>query len=213
MNPVLFKFVILGTNHAVIFSFILLALLFLPPIAIWMKSYVLDRNYKNPAEFRKIKAHARGRRRWSILCILLILFFSFTLTILKDIHERGPVLSPAEELISEEFELKIPVEQVDDGNLHRFEYQSVNGIDMRFIIIKKSQTAFGIGLDACEICGSTGYYQRKDTVVCKRCDVVMNTSTIGLPGGCNPIPFEYQVKDGFIVIQKSTLDAIDRNFK
>lgn len=213
MHPLLFKWVILGTNYSNTFIFLMLAILFFPPIAIWIRSYVLDQNYKNPAQFRKIKAYARSRRRWSALSLVLILFFSFSLTVLKEINEREPVLSPAEELIMEDTRLKIPVEQVNDGHLHRFEYESAGGKHMRFIIIKKSQTAFGIGLDACEICGPTGYYERNDGVVCKRCDVVMNTSTIGLPGGCNPIPFAYEVADGFIVIQKAELDKIEKNFK
>lgn len=38
-----------------------------------------------------------------------------------------------------------------------------------------------------------GYYERNDDVVCKRCDVVMNKSTIGFKGGCNPVPFEYEI--------------------
>ena len=45
---------------------------------------------------------------------------------------------------------------------------------MRFLVVKKpAGNAYGLGLDACEICGIAGYYERGDEdVVCRRCDVV-----------------------------------------
>ena len=67
--------------------------------------------------------------------------------------------------------------------------QQLVEIIVRFIVVKKPKGgSYGIGLDACDICGLAGYYERNDEVVCKRCDVVMNKSTIGFKGGCNPVP-------------------------
>ena len=34
----------------------------------------------------------------------------------------------------------------------------------------------------------------------------MNKSTIGFKGGCNPVPFEYEIKDKKIYIDKATLE-------
>ena len=84
---------------------------------------------------------------------------------------------------------------------------------MRFIIVQKSETSFGVGLDACDICGATGYYERNDEIVCKLCDVVMNRSTIGFKGGCNPVPLNYQIKDNQIVIETVDLDAEQKRFE
>ena len=50
-------------------------------------------------------------------------------------------------------------------------------------------------------------------MVCKRCDVVMNTNTIGLAGGCNPIPLEFRVSGGYIVIPMEALIAGEKEFK
>ena len=95
----------------------------------------------------------------------------------------------------------------------RYAYKSQNGINMRFIIIKKSIGSYGVGLDACEICGPSGYFMRSNEVVCKLCDVVMNKGTIGFKGGCNPIPFAYVVHDKKIKIDPRTLDELDYVFK
>lgn len=46
-----------------------------------------------------------------------------------------------------------------------------DGHDIRFIVVKKpNSTVYGVGLDACQICGVAGYYaKRKNDIVCKRC--------------------------------------------
>ena len=85
---------------------------------------------------------------------------------------------------------------------------------IRFIIIKKpNSSSYGIGLDACDICGETGYFERNGQVVCKLCDVVMNINTIGFKGGCNPKVIDYSIKDGQIIVPKSTLLEHESDFK
>ena len=115
-------------------------------------------------------------------------------------------------------EVRIPVSQVEDYNLHAFEMNRSGSPNkaprVRWIVIRKpNSAAYGVGLDACDVCGSAGYYQRGDTVVCKRCDVVMNTNTIGLAGGCNPIPLAFRVEGGCVVIAMEDLMAGEKEFK
>ena len=90
---------------------------------------------------------------------------------------------------------------------------SENKISMRFIAIKKSEGAYGIGLDACDICGPSGYFERNGDVICKLCDVVMNKATIGFPGGCNPVPLPYILHDGKIKIKVEDLEKESYRFK
>ena len=105
----------------------------------------------------------------------------------------------------------VSFDKVSDGMLHRYGYTAEDGTVIRFIIIQKpNSTAYGIGLDACEICGETGYYQRGDMVVCNLCDVVMNINTIGFKGGCNPIVIDYSIADGNIIVPiEGLLEHID----
>jgi uncharacterized membrane protein len=84
---------------------------------------------------------------------------------------------------------------------------------VRFIVIKKNETSFGVGLDACDICGPTGYYERKDEVICMLCDVVMNKNTIGFKGGCNPVPLAFTIREGSLVVRCEDLDNERGRFK
>ena len=90
-------------------------------------------------------------------------------------------------------------------------YTTQGGVGVRVIAIKKpGANAYGVGLDACDICGTTGYYERDGQVVCSKCDVVMNINTIGFKGGCNPIVIDYEMKDGYILIPVEALAAYEK---
>jgi uncharacterized membrane protein len=136
-----------------------------------------------------------------------------SLTALKAYTERGVVLSPAEPMTIAGEEITIPIERVEDGHLHRFAYTAQDNIEVRFIVIRKNEIAYGVGLDACDICGPTGYYERKNEVICRLCDVVMNISTIGFKGGCNPVPLAYRLSGGNMVIAIEDLENERGRFK
>ena len=177
-----------------------------------------DEPYRNPAEHRKNKARWRNRRRWSI-CLIVCLVFSFaTITVVKDYVFRGPEIAESEQCDIRDDGMYISLDQISDGHLHRFTYETTagyktstgyetqGGVGVRVIAIKKpNSSAYGVGLDACDICGTTGYYERDGQVVCSKCDVVMNINTIGFKGGCNPIVIDYKIQDGYIFIAKETL--------
>ena len=133
---------------------------------------------------------------------------------LEPITTRVVSLSPVEEAQEKDGSICVSFEQVEDGHLHRFAYVSPSGIQIRFIVIKKpDSSSYGIGLDACDICGETGYYEKDGQVVCKLCDVVMNISTIGFKGGCNPIVIPYEIKDGEIKVPIDGLMEHEQIFK
>ena len=123
------------------------------------------------------------------------------ITWFKSIVTRAVDLAPIEECKISGHDMVVPFEQVGDGHLHRFAYTTEDNVQIRFIIIKKpNSSSYGIGLDACDICGETGYYEKDGQVVCKLCDVVMNINTIGFKGGCNPIVIPYTIENGSIVV-------------
>lgn len=186
--------------------YILISLLIMFSIYIIVKNWKLVGEFPNNALRRKKKAGLRRNRRWAKFTIFISAFAVFTLTYLNYIDTKPVELSPPESYQEEGENIIIPLNTVDDGHLHRFILKGKQGHDIRFLVVKKPQgSAYGLGLDACEICGVAGYFERDDQVVCKRCDVVMNKATIGFKGGCNPIPFDYEIKDGKIIIKKSVL--------
>ena len=188
--------VILFTIIACVFSLLLL-----------VDSRKVVGTFKNNALLRLEKARLKNNKHWLTSLIFFSILSVFSITIIHS-HITKPVeLTPPQPYQEEGNLIVIPLTDVEDGHLHRFSYIATGGHNVRFIIVKKPKGgSYGVGLDACDICGLAGYYERNDEVVCKRCDVVMNKSTIGFKGGCNPVPFEYEIKDKKIFIDKATLE-------
>ena len=167
----------------------------------------------NPAIRRKQRAEHKRMFRYAACIFLCLGIFVLTITEIRAYANREVEISPPLETAAVDGKILLPIETVNDGNLHRFQYRTPGGTAIRYIVIKKSESAYGVGLDACDICGPTGYYQRKDQVVCKLCDVVMNISTIGFPGGCNPVPLPFSISQGKMVILTKDLDAEQQRFR
>lgn len=200
--------------HVNLFIFIFMAIVLLITIVLYIKSKTTSLVGSNPAQIRKIKAQLRTDRRTSLLLMAGIAMTAYTVTRARYIFEKGVELTPAEPVsANKEGLIVIPLTQVNDGNLHRYGFQASDGTLIRFIVIKKSENAYGVGFDACDICGASGYYQRGNQVVCILCDVVMNIATIGFSGGCNPVPLKYEIIDGNMVIRTAHLEAEKTRFK
>jgi len=200
-------------NNSAVFLFVILAISLALPLLSIVNSFHSTESYRNPAEHRKIRAILRFRRRWSVLVIAGYCLSLVLVTVVKAQAERGVELSPAEPMTILGSEIIIPIEKVEDGHLHRYNYTAAENIEMRFIVIRKNEVAYGVGLDACDICGPTGYYERKDGVVCRLCDVVMNKSTIGFKGGCNPVPLAYTMRGGSMVVLTDDLEKEKGRFQ
>lgn len=210
----LFKIVKFTSNHGSVFTFIILLLAALLPLFMFVKTAKITEPYENPAQLRKLKANRRSIRRWSATVLLSFFIAVMNMTAVKAYANRPVELSPTEECEVRGDNVYVSFEQVEDGHLHRFAYTTEKGKAVRFIIIKKpNSSAYGVGLDACDICGETGYFERNGQIVCKLCDVVMNINTIGFKGGCNPKVIDYSIENGHIVIPTYTLIEHEGDFK
>jgi uncharacterized membrane protein len=208
-----FRFLVQVINHNVVFLYLLMGISAVLPVMLFIRSLRITESWRNPAEHRKLRALKRSLRRRSAAAVSGCLAAVLALTVVKGYAERGVTLSPAEPINIQAGEIVIPIERIEDGHLHRYNYTAGENIEMRFIVIRKNEAAYGVGLDACDICGPTGYYERRDGVVCRLCDVVMNTSTIGFKGGCNPVPLAYTMRAGNMIIQTADLEAERTRFK
>ena len=210
----LFQIIKFTTNNSDLFIYGAIAAVILLALILWLRSMHVSEPYENPAQHRRIRAKWRDSRRWAAALLACCVLEVLNLTAFDSILNREVELSPAEEFVLRDGNIYVSLAQVEDGHLHRFAYMTANGVETRFIVVKKpNSSAYGIGLDACDICGETGYYERDGQVVCKLCDVVMNINTIGFKGGCNPIPIEYSVSDGSIIVPVSTLEAHEKDFR
>ncbi len=214
LTDFIFKLIIFEDNHLFLFTYIQLAIAVMLVVYVIATHLKVKEKFKNNALLRKAKAYNIRSRRVSYVLLLTSILAVFTLSYLNYIDTKEVELAEPQEYQVEDNKIVIPLSDVNDGALHRFSYKTPNGYDVRFLVVKKpAGNAYGVGLDACEICGVAGYFERGEDVVCKRCDVVMNKNTIGFKGGCNPIPFPYVIENKKIYIDKADLEAEEEIFK
>ena len=198
-SQALFKFAAASNNHSAYYTYIAFAVILVIAAFLYIKSRTANEPYRTPAEHRKQRALWRSSRRYSVTavcCLVMAVLCSTWFVKLNtvQIHEapvEDPIVMKSGSGADET--LVVPVDAVIDGHMHRFGYE-VDGHLVRFIIVLKQEgtTNYGVGLDACDICGEAGYFENKDgQIVCKKCNVVMNRTTIGMKGGCNPIIIDY----------------------
>lgn len=155
---------------------------------------------------RKAASSARAERRWNVLAWSAALVFMVLISADYIYARNARALSPAVQVEASNGVVELPVSQVADGMLHRYEVATPDG-GVRFFAIRRPDGSIAVNLDACQICGPLGYYQRGNMLYCRNCDAPINVSSLGAVGGCNPIPLRYQQVGSNIRILISTLAA------
>lgn len=211
-NAAVFSMVLWIQYNEATTQIVLASLVALPGLIAWLTTGKAPAG-ANPAQVRLHKAATISRRELAGLAVVGSLAVLATLTKGKEISERVPELSPIEPSTIDGASVLVARELVADGHLHRFAYESSEGIEVRFLVIKKNDVSFGTGLDACEICGDSGYYEQDEKVICRECDVVMNIQTIGFKGGCNPIPIAYEQEPQNLRFSVAELESHAHIFK
>jgi high-affinity iron transporter len=166
----------------------------------------------SPAERRKAVWSARRERLW-MASVYASSFVFIVLVTAEFIYTKSvSALSPATEVTFISGKVSIPLTQVQDGDLHRFAAQE-GGTTVRFWLYQKPDGKIATVLDACEICGAVGFYRGPNGVVCKNCAAPINPQSVGMPGGCNPVPLKAQVTADAVVIQEADIAAKSRMFQ
>ncbi|MBR4539650.1 MAG: DUF2318 domain-containing protein [Clostridia bacterium] len=203
-------------NFSMLFIWVMAGIACLLAVLLFRQGTIIKEPYDNPAQHRKLKARNRHWRRVAAGVLVCVALCTVIMTVVRTNDTKQVELSAPEAYTvdQEAGVILVPMEAVSDGHLHRFEYKTEKNINVRWIVVKKPGSAsFGVGLDACEVCGNAGYFERSGQIICKRCDVVMNINTIGFKGGCNPIPLAYEVKDGNLVFKLSDIIAGEKEFR
>ncbi len=203
-----------ASTNIFLFSALIAGLTALIPIRLFVDHIHVTQPYDNKAQLRRHRFNNRKLRRLAVKSVACIAVFMVSMTAVKAYATRKIELSPPESYSVTEGSIVIDLNNVNDGHLHRFEYTTQNKIAVRWIVVKKPNSgAYGVGLDACDVCGNAGYYERGSQVVCKRCDVVMNINTIGFKGGCNPIPLAYTIENGKMIFRLEDIIAGETEFR
>jgi FTR1 family protein len=185
---------------------------------IWLgKSAYLTRTVgaTSAAENRLLEARARRVRvsRYSavasVLSVLVVVGIVYA-------RELMPKEVPPPESASLQGEMVVvPLVKLDDGKLHRFGFPT-GGLLVRFLAIRTSDGKYRTALDACEICGPVGYIQEGEQLLCLNCMAEINPFTVGVPGGCNPIPLQAEISSTQLrvhlaLLEKMAFYFVDKN--
>ncbi len=164
------------------------------------------------AVLRKAVWSARRERFWMLASCSAATLFILTLTA-EFIYARSAAeLSPAVPLEAVQGQVRIPVATVNDGELHRFAVQA-DGVSLRMIVIRRPDQSLATALDACELCGNQGYRQSGLNVVCKNCSSAIFIPSIGVRGGCNPVPLTSRVEGDQLIVESRDLVPGGRYFR
>ena len=158
----------------------------------------------NPAQRRMREYEFRRQRRWSfaaaILCVAVVISFAG-----EYVYGRvAAAPSPAKTLVAQDSLVRIPLSELTDSSLH-FYTAEVNGTVIRFLVIHKQSGDYATALDACQICGTAGYRQEGQNVICRNCGASIYIPSIGQSGGCNPISVKSRVAGGEVIVDLSAL--------
>jgi high-affinity iron transporter len=158
----------------------------------------------NSADRRMREWEFRRQKRWSfaaaILCVAVVLSFAA-----EYVYARA-VTAPvhAKSLVAQNGQVYVPLSELTDSSLH-FYTADVNGNVIRFVVIHKQNGDFATALDACQICGTAGYRQEGQNVICRNCGAAIYIPSIGESGGCNPIAVKSRVEGGQVIVDVSAL--------
>ncbi|HXP16117.1 MAG TPA: Fe-S-containing protein [Terriglobales bacterium] len=166
----------------------------------------------SPAERRKAQWSARRERLWMVSVYASSFLFILMVTAEFIYAKSVSALSPATEVTFVNGAVSIPLTQVSDGDLHRFEAREA-GTAIRFWLYQKPDGKVATVFDACTICGPVGFFKGPNGVVCKNCAAPINGQSVGTSGGCNPVPLKAEQTVDAIVIREADIAAGSRLFQ
>lgn len=165
----------------------------------------------SPAERRKAAWSARRERMWMVSVYTFSFVFIAMVTAEFVYAKSQSALSPATEVTFSNGQVTIPLAQISDGDLHRFQAKE-NGTAVRFWLYQKPDGKIATVFDACEICGAVGFYKSGNGVVCSNCAAPINPQSVGTAGGCNPVPLKATQTADAVVIQEADIAGGSRMF-
>jgi FTR1 family protein len=161
---------------------------------------------------RKALWTARRERLWMASVYVCSFIFIVMVTAGFIYEKSASALSPATAVSFVNGQVAVPLNQVYDGDLHRYEAR-VGEVEVRFWIYQKPDGKIATLFDACEICGPVGFYKGPNGIVCKNCAAPINPQSVGMPGGCNPVPLKAEVTNDAVIISEADVAAGSHYFE
>ncbi len=213
LNVRVYRWILLAVDKkvSVIFTF---AAFFLFLLSFF---YRQERGYAAPdtaggesnAEKRRIKKqHLRAKkiRGFAYALSSFFLFFSVEQAYFykENVYKPDPipVIAVKGEIIAP---LSDPFSSIENGRLRKFVYHAKNK-RIVFFAVKKENGNIVAALDLCKICEPEGYSQiSRNYLVCNYCATPIPVSTVGMEGGCNPVPVPSRIVESQLRINESDI--------
>jgi FTR1 family protein len=166
------------------------------------------------AQRRKLLWQAKRESLWRMLAGTATVVIAMVITASHLYSSIPKELSPAHPVSAIDGVIRIPTSSLQLGLLHRFVYD-LEGVPVRFLLMKQKEDEIKSAMDACLLCGDKGYYQdkNKDSVICRNCTAEIYVPTLGQGGGCNPLPLTSQLSSNEVIIKVSDLENNSYFFK
>lgn len=114
-------------------------------------------------------------------------------------------------MVHEDGMVHIPISDIASGQLNLYTFQGTD-TDVTFMVIKREEDDIAVALNACGICPPRGYHQEGNVLICDNCNAPINMETVGMPGGCNPLPLAASIVNGEVQITSSELAGAQAKF-
>jgi high-affinity iron transporter len=170
----------------------------------------------SPADRRKAEWTARREKLWMNAVVGVSFVFIFLSTAEFIYAKSSTALSAATPVTLIGSQVTVSTSEINDAKLHRYSVHvdGANGgsTEVRFLLFRKPDGNLVSVADACHICGPVGFYIGEQGITCKMCSSPLVASSMGQPGGCNPIPLKSTVEGGQIIIAKADLQPLTAVF-
>ncbi len=166
----------------------------------------------DPAARRKLAWSQRRERMWMSAVVGTSFLFIFLSTAEFIYAKSSTALSPATAVTLTGSQVTVPLADVNDDKLHRYGVHIDDGkgrsTEVRFLLFKKPDGNIVSVADACQICGPVGFYIGAQGITCKMCASPLVPQSMGVAGGCNPIPLKSTQAGGMLMVQAADLQTL-----
>ena len=171
------------------------------------KSKTINDAYKAKQAAKKAAVLDTGKKK-SILGYILIPVGIFVIVLVGFYFSNQMGQSP--NAIAQGTEIRHPVSLFDDGKARHFQFDTEDGLAIKYFVLKSSDGVIRAAFDACDVCwpAKKGYYQDGDYMVCRNCGKRFATVKVNeVKGGCNPAPLARTVDgDELVILVKDIIE-------
>ncbi|HLA80720.1 MAG TPA: Fe-S-containing protein [Thermoleophilia bacterium] len=158
-------------------------------------------------ERRKRLAELYRSRNWQVALVSVTLAMVLPLgTAAYAMGRAGYRPDPQVVTVHADGMVHISLQALTTGQLNLYLYDGAEA-NVSFMVIKRGEDDVAVALNACSICPPRGYHQEGGILICDNCNAPINMETVGMSGGCNPIPLAASLSESELLIAAADLEG------